>query len=84
MIWEDMGGAMVKAVWLLNSHAASPGLIPTVAYDPFVLQQDTLSMLLLLTRVYKWEPGRMRTVCYRGWVGLFVPVNWRPAGMLPR
>ena len=28
----------------------------------FVFQQDTLSTLLLSTQVYKWVPGRMRTL----------------------
>ena len=29
----------------------------------FVLQQDTLSTLLLSTQVYKWVPGRMWRIC---------------------
>ena len=49
----------------------------------FVLQQDILSTLLLSTQVYKWVPGRMRTL-FVAWCGMCAPLKWRLARMLPR
>ena len=40
----------------------------------FVLQQDTLSTLLLSTQVYKWVPGRMRML-FVAWCGMCVPLS---------
>ena len=48
----------------------------------FVLQQDTLCTLLLSTQVYKWVPGRIRTL-FVAWCGMCVPLKWRLAWMLP-
>ena len=49
----------------------------------FVLQQDTLSSLLLSTQVYKWVPGRMRML-FVAWCGMCAPLKWHLARMLPR
>ena len=43
--------------------------IPVNAWHFIVLQQDILSTLLLSSQVYKWVPGRMRTL-FVSWYGM--------------
>ena len=53
---------MVYWIEPLTLDQRVPGSIPRQCLALFVLQQDTLSTLLLSTQVYKWVPGRMRTL----------------------
>ena len=75
------GGAVVCwCVHLTLAMRVRVGIPPTPG--TFVLQQDTLSTLLLSTHVYKWVPGRMRTlICRLIWCAL---IKWCLARMLPR
>ena len=45
-------------LWIKGFRVRFPSMPGT-----FVLQQDTLSTLLLSTQVYKWVPGRMWRIC---------------------
>ena len=47
-------------VYLLESHAESPGSNPTIAMHFCPSARQFISTLLLSTQVYKWGPGRMR------------------------
>ena len=67
-------------VWPLDSHAESPGSIPTVTR--YFCPSRHFIDIAALDQVYKWGPGRMRTVLW--WVGMCAPVKWWLAGMLPR
>ena len=75
------GGAMVWCVQLTFSFRIRIWIPPTPG--TCVLQQDTLSTLLLSTQVYKWVPGRMRTL-FVAWFGMYAPLKWRLARMLLR
>ena len=54
---EKSGGAVVY--WIGSKGC---GFDSRQCLAHFVLQQDTLSTLLLSTQVYKWVPGRMQTL----------------------
>ena len=69
--------------WTLDSGSKGCGFDSCQCLALFVLQQDTLSTLLLSTQVYKWVPGRMRTL-FVAWIGIMAPVTWRLAGILLR
>ena len=69
--------------WTLDSGSKGSGFDSRQCLALFVLQQDTLSTLLLSTQVYKWVPGRMRTL-FVAWIGIMAPVTWRLAGILLR
>ena len=59
------GGAVVywiEPLWIKGFRVRFPSMP-----DTFVLQQGTLSTLLLSTQVYKWVPGRMRTLLWLSW-----------------
>ena len=49
-----------------------------------VLQQDSLSTLLLSTQVYEWVPGRNANVICRLMWHVCAPLKWSLARMLPR
>ena len=54
--------------WTLDSGSKGCEFDSRQCLALFVLQQDTLSTLLLSTQVYKWVPGRMRTL-FVAWCG---------------
>ena len=58
--------------WTLDSGSKGCGFDSCQCLALFVLQQDTLSTLLFSTQVYKWVPGRMRTV-FVAWCGMCAP-----------
>ena len=71
--------------WTLDSESTGSGFDSRPYPGTFVLQQGTLSTLLLSTQVYKWVPGRMRTLLLieLALCALFTK-KWRLARMLPR
>ena len=73
------------AYWIepLTLDQRVAGSIPVNGWHFFVLQQDTLSTLLLSSQVYKWVPGRMRTL-FVAWCGVCAPLKYHLARMLPR
>ena len=70
-------------VWTLDSRLYDSSSNPTHCSALFVLQQDTFSTLLLSTQVYKWVPGRMPKL-FVAWFGMWAPLKWHLARMLPR
>ena len=68
-MFYERKGAVVYWIEPLTLDQRVAGSIPVNAWPLFVLQQDTLSTLLLSTQVYKWVPGRMRTsFCCMMWL----------------
>ena len=54
--------------WTLDSRSKDCGFDSRQCLALFVLQQDTLSTLLLSTQVYKWVPGRdANVICGMNW-----------------
>ena len=67
-----IGGRGAVAYWIgpLTLDQRVLGSIPVNAWH-------ILSLLLLSTQVYKWVPGRMRTLFQTVWIGTVAPVKWR-------
>ena len=68
--------------WTLDSGSAGCGFRFLSMPGTCVLQQDTLSTLLLSTQVYKWVPGRMQTL-FVAWCGMCAPLKCAPGQNAP-